>query len=615
MIRIIFIMLGLLNLNLMAQEKQELRVEPPFWWTGFKFPQLQILVHGPNISSCTASLNHPGVTLDRIDRVKSSNYLFLTLTIAPDAIAGSFPIRFLKEKAIVAEYTYELRTRDLNQKSHRGFDASDVIYLLMPDRFANGDTTNDNISGMREQADRSNPNGRHGGDIKGIIDHLDYLQSLGVTAVWINPLLENNMEKYSYHGYSVTDYYKIDPRFGTNENYVTLADSIHARGMKLIMDMIFNHCGSNHWWMTDLPEADWINSWPEFTRSSYRAGTVSDPYASPFDSIRFVKGWFDQTMPDLNQHHPFLKNYLIQNSIWWIEFAHLDGIRQDTHPYPFKDMMAEWGKRVMDEYPDLNMVGECWMNFPSTVAYWQKDAPNKDGYNSNLPAVFDFPIYDALRVAFSEPEGWNTGIVHLYDILSQDGVYPDPMNLVIFADNHDVNRYLKTQLDDVRKMKMAMTFILTTRGIPQIFYGTELLMTTGSDEGHGIIRQDMPGGWPGDSRDTFTAGGRTPEEQNMFDFMQRLLQWRKNKPVIHSGELRHFVPLDGIYVYFRFNKTDTVMVVMNNNEQKKKLDTGRFGDFLSHGTTGIEINGMKQLDDLSTLVIPGKTAQIIELSH
>ncbi|MFH1161588.1 MAG: glycoside hydrolase family 13 protein [bacterium] len=614
MSRLVLILFAFWCFSLSGQVLQDLRVEPPFWWTGFKHPHLQIMIHGLNISNYTVSLNYPGVTVNRVDRIESPNYLFLTLAISPDAVPGTFPIRFLKEKAVIGSYLYELKQRDPGSRLRKGFSASDVIYLMTPDRFANGDTANDNLPSMREKVDRTNPNGRHGGDIQGGIDHLDYLEALGVTALWINPLLENNMERYSYHGYSTTDYYKTDPRFGSNEDYVRLADSLHRRGMKLIMDMIFNHCGSAHWWMADLPSADWINAWPEFTRSSYRAGTVSDPYASPSDSVKFIKGWFDQTMPDLNQHNPFLKNYLIQNSLWWIEYAKLDGIRQDTHPYPFKDMMAEWGKRVLDEYPDFNIVGECWMNFPSTVAYWQKDTPNKDGYNSNLPSVFDFPMYDVLRVAFSEPEGWNTGIVHLYDILSQDGAYPNPMNLVIFADNHDVNRYLDTQRDDVRKLKMAIAFVLTTRGIPQIFYGTELLMTTGEDEGHGSIRKDVIGGWPGDSRDAFTKQGRTPQEQDMYTYLQTILQWRKTKPVIHSGNLRHYIPQDGVYVYFRYNASDTVMVVLNNNDEVKTLDTGRFSDFLKGQAKGTEIITGQTIHDLRNLVIPGKSVLIIEFT-
>ncbi|MBN1198000.1 MAG: glycoside hydrolase family 13 protein [Bacteroidales bacterium] len=619
MIRILFIIAGFLilspNLNLIAQNKPELGIEPPFWWIGFNYPELLLLVYGEAISGTTVDIRYPGIELISVDTVRNPNYLFVTLRISPETKPGSLPIRFRKGKTVVAETVYSLYGRNNSMELHQGFDPSDVIYLLMPDRFANGDTTNDNLPGMIQPVDRSDPNGRHGGDILGIINHLDYLKDLGVTSLWINPLLENNQEVYSYHGYSITNFYEIDPRFGTNQDYLKLSDEIHRRGMKLIMDMVFNHCGSNHWWMKDLPSPDWINEWPEYTHSNYRGGTVSDPYATPSDKETFVRGWFDKTMPDLNQHNPFLKNYLIQNSIWWIEYAGLDGIRQDTHPYPFKDMMAEWGKRVMDEYPDFNIVGECWLPYPASVAYWQKGARNRDGYNSNLPAVFDFPLYDALKVAFSEPDGWSKGILRLYDVLSQDFVYEDPSNIVLFADNHDINRYLDTQGDDIRKLKMAMAFILTTRGIPQIYYGTELLMTTGEDEGHGSIRKDVMGGFPGDERNTFLQKGRSPEEQDMYTWIQKVLHWRKGKEVIHSGQLRHFIPEDGIYTYFRYNETDTVMILLNNNDTVTTFKTGRFSDFLPATAKGKEIITGIQLSDLSTLTLDPKSAQIIDLEN
>lgn len=611
---LVFLLLASLPLTLWPQEARVERVEPPCWWIGFSNPTLQLLVYGKNIAGAEVSLNYPGFTLKKIHTTNNPNFLFLDMEIAPETKPGRAEIHFTIKDKLVAKTTYQLKERKEGSALRKSFNPADVIYLLMPDRFANGDTTNDKIHGMAQKVNRDDPDGRHGGDIKGISGHLDYLKELGVTALWINPLLENNQSKYSYHGYSITDFYTIDPRFGTNDDYVKLSEAVHQRGMKLIMDMVFNHCGSNHWWMNDLPSPDWINAWPEFTRSNYRAGSVSDPYVSAIDSNLFVCGWFDHTMPDLNQHNPFLKNYLIQNSIWWIEYAGLDGIRQDTHPYPFKDMMAEWGKRVKDEYPDFNIVGECWLSYPASVAYWQQDADNRDGYNSNLPSVFDFPLYDALKTAFNEPDGWSTGITRLYEVLSQDFVYPEPSNLVIFADNHDVNRYLDTQGDDVRKLKMAMAFILTTRGIPQIYYGTELLMTTGEDEGHGSIRKDVVGGWPEDNRNTFTKEGRTPQEEEMYTYLKTILDWRRDAKVIHSGQLQHFVPEKGVYVYFRFNETDTVMVVMNNNNAETFLDTTRYNDFLSPDASGVDIISGETVFAGNNLLIQGKTAKIIELS-
>ncbi len=604
-----------LPFSIVGQNAPEPRVEPPFWWTGFKNTQLQLLIYYPEIGSCECTLkeNRAGeVRLMRTETVESPNYLFVTLDLS-GATTGTFEMVFKKEGKILLKVPYELKQRESGSASRKGFDASDVIYLLMPDRFANGDTTNDNPLWALEKTNRSNPDGRHGGDIKGILQNLDYFSTLGVTALWINPWLENNQARYSYHGYSTTNYYLTDPRLGTNEDIRTLSAGLKKRGIKLIMDQVFNHCGSGHWWMKDLPMNDWLNQWPEFTRSNYRGGSVSDPYVSAYDSARYVRGWFDVTMPDLNQHNRFLKTYLIQQSIWWIEFAGLDGIRQDTHPYPFKDMMADWGKAVQTEYPGFNIVGEVWVNYPSTVAYWQQGNHNHDGYNSWLPSVFDFPMQDALLKAFSEKESWNTGILRLYEILSQDFVFPDPSNIVTFADNHDVNRFLDTQQDDIRKLKMAVAFLLTTRGIPQLYYGTEILMTTGEDEGHGTIRRDFPGGWPGDTVNAFLRSNLSSSQSDMLHFTTTLLQWRKTSKAVCRGTLTHFIPEDGVYVYFRQYENETVMVVMNNNETEKSVQTDRYSEFLRMFRTGKEIISGEAIDDLSSLALPGKSVKIIEL--
>lgn len=605
----------LVSCALLAQENQVERVEPPFWWTGFKSNELQLMIYGKEIASATVSTDYPGFSIKRIHKVKNPDYLFIDVTVSQGTKPGIATLLFRKKDKTVGKYLYELKSRQKGSAQRKGFSTKDVIYLITPDRFANGDALNDNVEGMAEPADRKNQDGRHGGDIKGIMDHLDYMKSLGVTSLWISPLLENNQKKYSYHGYSITDYYKIDPRCGTNDDYLKLSDAIHAQGMKLIMDMVFNHCGSEHWWMKSLPMDDWVNQWPAFTRSSYRAETANDIYASAADDDLLVRGWFDVTMPDLNQHNPYVKNYLIQNSIWWIEYAGLDGIRQDTHPYPYKDMMAEWGRRLALEYPDFKVVGEVWINKPAAVAYWQKNAPNLDKYNSWLTSVFDFPMYDALAAAFKEKEDWHSGIFRLYEILMQDFSYPDPSNIVVFADNHDVNRYLNTQDDDIRKLKMALAFIFTTRGIPQLYYGTEILATTtGTDKGHGAIRSDFPGGWAGDNRNAFTEKGRTEKENDMFRFTSTLLKWRQGCEVIHSGKLLHFIPKDGIYTYFRYDDKKAVMVVLNNNDTEKAVETSRYQEILKKYKSGNEIISGKKLTDLSSLTLPGKGAMIIELN-
>ena len=599
-----------------AQEIRLQHVEPPGWWTGFKNPGLQVMVHGENIASASVTLSFPGVILEKIHKTGNPNYLFIDLKISSSAKPGSFTIEFKKGSKVVASWEYNLSERQPGSSQRKGFNSSDVIYLLMPDRFANGDDANDTVQGMKEKADRRNPDGRHGGDLKGILDHLDYLEKLGVTALWINPLLENDMPKYSYHGYSTTDYYRIDPRFGSNRDYATLSQEMHRRGMKLVMDMIFNHCGSEHWWMKDLPSPDWVHTFPEFTRTSYRAGTMSDPYVSFSDSIRFLKGWFDQTMPDLNQHNPFLAKYLIQNSIWWIETAGLDGIRQDTYPYAYKDFMAEWDRAVLAEYPDFNIVGECWLTTPGGISYWQKDARNRDGYNSYLPSVFDFAMYDALRLGFMERDGWNSGIFRLYEILSQDFLYPDPSNIVVFADNHDVDRYLNSQKGDIRRLKMAMAFVLTTRGIPEIFYGTEILLNTGERNGHGDIRKDFPGGWKEDPSNGFTGEGLSAEQKEMQEYLRRLLNWRKTREVIHTGKLKQFLPADGIYVYFRYDATDTVMVVFNNDEQSaRRINRSLYAEFLGNAGPAYDPATGTMYDDLSSIVLPPKSALILDITR
>ncbi len=599
-----------------CQEVALERVEPPFWWKGFKNPNLQLLIYGMEIGKTTVSIKNPGVELVKVHKVDNPNYLFLDLKILPAARPGNFAINFIYQGKTVTTYSYQLIDRVKNSANRKGFDASDAIYLLMPDRFSNGDPANDNVEGMLEKADRTNPNGRHGGDFTGISNHLDYIKDLGITTIWLNPVLENNQDIYSYHGYSTTNYYKVDPRFGTNTDYVALCRDIHTKGMKVIMDMVFNHCGSGHWWMKDLPMPDWLNQFPEFTQTSNRASTVSDPHVSGYDADKYVRGWFVKSMPDLNQHNPFMARYLIQNSIWWIEYVGLDGIRQDTYPYPFKDFMATWVAEVMREYPNFNIVGECMMGVPALVAYWQKDSRNRDGYNSNLPSLVDFPLADALKVAFMEKDGWGTGIVKLYDIVAQDFLYSNPMNLMVIADNHDINRFLDFMGDDVRKLKMAMAFILTTRGIPQIYYGTEILMTTGIDKGDGMKRKDFPGGWAADSVNAFVPGSLGPEQQSMHTYMTRLLQWRKGKEVIHAGKLMQFLPVDGVYVYFRYNDTDTVMVVLNNHEtEAKSVDVKVLAEMVKGFRSGREVLTGQAISDLSKWIIQPKSAAIIELGN
>lgn len=597
---------------LVGQDFQIERVEPPFWWNGMKSKNLQLLVYGKNISLTQPEISQAGITISRITAAESPNYLFVDLVISETASPGFYQLNFKNANKKVAEYNFELKSRQPGSAQREGFNQSDVMYLILPDRFANGDPDNDSHPEMIEKADRNNPNGRHGGDIRGIINNLDYIADMGYTAVWINPLLENNQARYSYHGYAISNFYRIDPRFGTNEEYLELTQLMKDKGLKVINDMVFNHCGSGHWWMNDLPFHNWINQFDQFTRSNFRAGTVFDPYVSDYDLNRFQRGWFDTNMPDLNQNNEFMNNYLIQNSIWWIEFAGLNGIRMDTYPYPFKEGMALWAKRVMEEYPNFALVGEAWLTTPAQVAVWQQGDKLQTGYEASLTHVFDFPMYEAFRFAFNESPGWHEGLMRFYDLLTQDYLYENPENIVIFADNHDGSRIFSKLNKNLNSLKLAMTFLLTTRGIPQIYYGTEVLMTGDERQGHGKMRMDFPGGWKGDKRNVFTQAGRTGKENEAYNHLQTLISWRKNKPVIHTGKLKHFIPENNVYVYFRYNDDETVMVVLNNSNSEQLLDNRRYLEITRQFSSGKNIFDNNEIL-LNNLKVPANTGLVLEL--
>lgn len=589
------------------------RVEPLFWWVGMKNPTVQLMVHGQEIAATEISLNYPGVKIQTISRQENPNYVFIDLIISPEAKAGTFPIQFRKSKKEVVSYTYELKNRELNSANRKGFDGSDVIYLITPDRFVNGNPENDAVIGMKEQPNRKDYNGRHGGDIRGIKNSLDYLSGMGFTSVWLNPVLENNMTQVSYHGYSTTDFYKVDARYGTNDEYRELGKAIHQKGMKLMMDMIFNHIGSEHWWMNDMPSADWLNFYPDYKITSHRRTVNQDPYASEADKKVMTDGWFVPTMPDMNQRNPFLLNYLIQNSIWWTEFVGLDGIRMDTYPYPDKFAMAEWTNRMLEEYPGFYMVGEEWSMNPATVAYWQKGKLNQDGYVSNLPGLMDFPLNNAVVQSLKNPETWGGGLVTLYEALSNDFQFADPEKLVIFPDNHDMSRFYTQLGENIDLLKMGIAYYATTRGIPQLFYGTEILMSNPGTEEHGVIRSDFPGGWAGDQVNAFTGTGLTDKQKQAQEYIRKVLNWRKTNSTVQFGELKHFAPENGIYVYFRYDKSGKVMVVLNKNTSEKSLDTSRFSEVMANGTSGKEIISGNTIADLKNLKVPASSAMIIEL--
>lgn len=586
------------------------RVEPMFWWSGMKNPHLQLLVYGKGIGNTRVTVDYPGVTLKSVSQVENPNYLFVDLILL-DTQPGTFPIRFTEGGKIVAQYNYELKKREPGSAQREGFTAADAMYLIMPDRFANGNPANDYAEGMKEKPDRNFRGGRHGGDIQGLLDNLDYIAGMGFTAIWLNPLLENDQPSYSYHGYSTTDFYKIDARYGTNQEYRDFSLIAKEKGIKLIMDMIFNHCGSEHWWMKDLPSADWINQYPDYQITNHVKTLVQDPNGSEYDRNQMLNGWFVPTMPDLNQKNPFLATYLIQNSIWWIEYANLAGIRMDTYPYPDKEVMAEWNLRVLEEYPRFTNVGEEWHNNPAIVSYWQKGKKNLDGYDGQIPSMMDFPLQNAVARGLSEPG--TGGLMQIYDALAMDFQYPDPMNLVIFPDNHDMSRFYMQVKEDFDLFRMGIAYFLTTRGIPQIFYGTEVLMTHPGDD-HGDIRADFPGGWKGDKVNGFTGAGMTTKQKEAQEFIRILLNWRKTKEVIHSGKTTHFLPFDGMYVYFRHMDNELVMVVLNKNPSQTVLKTGRLSEMLKGKSSAREVITGKTFTSLGELVLPARSVSVFEIN-
>ena len=599
-----------ISTSLFAQEIE--RIEPPNWWVGMNNPSLQILLYGDDIGALTPVISHANVQLKKAQSVENPNYLFLDLLLADDMAATTVNIDLLKGNKIVKRIEYAFLDREAGLTAN-GFDSSDVMYLITPDRFANGDTSNDEILGMREGLDRSFDGGRHGGDIKGILDNIDYIKELGFTAIWLNPILENDMDTYSYHGYAATDFYKVDARYGTNEEYKKLCQIAQSKGVKIIMDMILNHSGSEHWFVKDPPTSKWINNNNTFKPTSHKRTTHQDPYASEYDKKAFVDGWFVDTMPDLNQREALMATYLIQNTLWWIEYAGINGIRMDTYPYPDKNFMSDWTAAVMDQYPNFNIVGEEWSLNPVVVSFWQRGKVNSNGYVSSLPSVMDFPIQDTFNRSLVAPENWNSGWINVYEMLGNDHLYPDPSNLVIFPDNHDMDRFF-TQINyDFDLFKMGMVYFSTLRGIPQFYYGTEILMKN-EKEGHGQIRSDFPGGWKGDMINGFTGKGLTTQEQEAKALTTKLLNWRKEKAVIHTGKLMQFAPEDGVYSFFRYNEKETVMIIFNKNDKETAVSMDKYNEMIGDKSNAFDVLNDRRFSLESTLRIPPKTALILEIN-
>ena len=590
------------------------RVEPPNWWVGMKTGDLQLLVYGKNISDYVPVINSSNLKLVSTEKVKNKNYLFLNISISKNAEPENIEINFLNDNIIVDRYKFSLLERKENSSKVEGFNNSDVMYLITPDRYVNGDPENDDVEYMYERPNRDNNRGLHGGDIQGIINNLDYIEDLGFTTIWLNPVLENNMKKSSYHGYSTTDYYKIDPRFGTNELFKELSLKSKEKGIKLVMDLIPNHCGSEHWFFLDPPMDDWINNQSGFKQTSHNRETVQDIYASEIDKKEHADGWFVETMPDLNQKNKKMSKYLIQNTLWWIEYAELSGIRVDTYPYSDKDFMSDWTFSVMNEYPNFNIVGEEWSDSPIVISYWQKDKINHDGYVSYLPTLMDFPLQISFAEALIDDFYWGKGFIKPYKTLASDFLYSNPNNLLIFPDNHDMARFYTQVNNDLDLFKMGIVYYSTMRGIPQFYYGTEILMNSDENPGdHGLIRTEFPGGWPDHSKNAFTGDGLSYEELQTQSFFKEILNWRKANEVIHNGKLIQFAPKDEIYSYFRILNDKMVWVIFNRNNSSKTLETSRFDELISNKEFGYDVLNKKSISIKNNIVIEKKSALIIEI--
>ena len=581
------------------------RIDPTNWFTDMQDPTLQLMVYGKDIKFADVTTDYPNVKIDSLVRLDSPNYLLVYLNLK-GAKPGEVTLTFSNKNGKKTTKKFQLKAREMAGADRKGFDISDVLYMLMPDRFANGNPKNDVIKGMEDQlCNRNEPSLRHGGDLEGLRQHLDYFTDLGVTALWLTPVLENDRPadggKHStYHGYATTDYYRVDPRFGTNEEYKALVDECHKKGLKVVMDMIFNHCGDYHPWakhtridengktIKDYPSKDWFNSPNYGLQTSYKLTPVLDPYASKVDMKETVDGWFVPSMPDLNQRNPHVIKYLIQNSIWWIETVGIDGIRMDTYPYADRQAMADWMKVLNKEYPNFNTVGETWVTEPAYTAAWQKDSKLSD-INSNLKTVMDFAFFDCLSQAKNEEtDDWWKGWNRIYNSLCYDYLYTDPSSVMAFIENHDTDRYLGNGKDSTA-LKQAYALLLTMKRIPQLYYGTEILMNGTKTETDGNVRQDFPGGFPGDKVNKFTREGRTKAENAMFDWTSRLLHWRQNNDVIINGSQTQFIPHHGVYVLARQHNGKTVLTILNGKKADNQVDVARYAEVIGSHTTATDV--------------------------
>lgn len=588
------------------------RVEPMFWWVGMHNPNLQLIVHGDHISSRNVEFNYPGVKLEAVHKVENPNYLFLDLRISSAARPGTFPIKFVKAGQKALSYTYALKQRDRSPGRAQGVTDKDLIYLIMPDRFSNGDPSNDSYPNMREKGvHRDSMYSRHGGDLQGIMNHLDYIKDLGVTAIWLTPEIENDEPHASYHGYAVTDHYKIDPRYGTNELYKKFVEKCHSMGLKVIKDLVHNHAGTEGYTIMDMPMKSWVHRWPKYTKSNFRDMAVMDPHASSMDRKLMLDGWFDRRMADMNENNPYVQNFLTQNHIWWVEYAGVDGFRLDTYPYNDPQYMAKWAQDVKAEFPHLSIFGETLVWSAADQAYFTQGNTVNQGFDTHLPGVTDGVVKDAIYDALNGKEGWTDGVNRLYAVMAQDFLYQDPTRNVVFLDNHDMSRVLSVVGENIAKYKSAMAMLMTLRGVPQMYYGDEILMKNFSNP-DGLVREDFPGGWHGDKSNKFTAAGRGEKENDAFNYVRRLANYRKHTPALQTGKMMQYIPEKGIYVYFRYNNNKTVMIAYNSRDNEQTTSTNRYFEQIKNAKRAKNIITDETVD-LSKLTIPGKSTLVLEL--
>lgn len=583
------------------------KVEPPHWWVGMQEKSVELMVHGNEVATFNFKVLGSSARLLEQSSLDNANYVFLKLNLSNVSSAQTILIEGKNEKGDKRSFKYELKARSENSRERQGFDASDAIYLITPDRFSNGDPNNDNTLDTQEKTNRDELFGRYGGDIQGIINHVPYLHEMGFTAIWSSPLLTNDQEKYSYHGYAISDLYEIDLRFGTMQDYLQLSAALHEKDMKLIMDIIPNHIGDAHIWMKDMPAKDWFNNEGSFAATNHKRTVLHDPHSTEEDSTSFVNGWFVESMPDLNQRNRHMSTYLTQHAIWWIEQADLDGYRVDTYSYSDKEFLSSWSCAILNEYPNFNLVGEEWSLNPNFVSHWQQGSARNPG--SCMPSMFDFPLQAAIGTALSDYGSWN----NIYDAMAMDYLYPDPNNLMVFVDNHDMDRFYRQVNHDLASFKLGMTYLLTTRGIPQIYYGTEILLANEIKDNHGDIRMPFPGTWEGDTSNAITGEGLSADQKEAQYFVKKLLNFRKTSTAISKGTYKHFSPRDDVYVYFRISDDETLMIILNKNKEQVNLDLARFEAFINGKETSLDVLSGDVQPFSETMKLAPKASLVLKL--